>query len=94
MQKNKNKKIDINSDTTISLALLIGVISGVLYVASMGKLPDANAGRIDKLEREQQFFRQKYIEHTRIMDEGITTIKTDVGELKGMVRVILERKAE
>ena len=86
--------ITIDENSKISLAVVamsIGsIIGAAVYITTIHGIATANASEIVKNKTAVESFRRAYIEHSRIVDKNFSDVNESLGELKGMVKVLLE----
>lgn len=95
MKKNEtNKKLDVllTETTGISIVLVGMLIAVAVYIVTIQGATIANSKEISEARVMHMQLRQAHISHTRIADENMSEIKQDIGELKGMVRILLENQ--
>lgn len=72
------------------MALLAGIITAVTYILAIKGQTEANARNITTNEQTILHFREKYISHTRIVDENFSQLKEGQGELRGRIDILIE----
>jgi len=83
--------VDLIAMITIFVTIGISSLTGIYYIGGLNSDVRANVHGIDNLEKSHDSFKQTYISHTRIVDDSFTNLQKDVSEIKGSLRVLLER---
>ena len=93
-EKEHKKKLDLilTETTGISIAVVALLISVAIYIVMIKGATEANSRELGDVKDNFNLLRKSYIEHTRITDENISTIKQDVGEMKGMMKILIKDK--
>jgi len=99
MTKNKKslytreeKKFIIGETTGLSIGLVFGIIYGAYFVSGLDGRVSANTLNVFNNSRARENLATIYKEHTRIVDSELTKIQSELGEVKGMLKVLINRR--
>lgn len=73
----------------LSIAVVAMIIGAVVFTVTIGGRSDANANRLSANEMRHDQLRTAYIQHSRIMDDNVANMRADIGEIKGMLKVLI-----
>ena len=94
MSEDKEGNIFIGDKTGISVAVVTLIVASVYFIVNIAGNSEANAGKISAIDQKHEMLRRAYIEHSRIMDDNVSDMRADIGEVKGMLKVLIDSQKD
>lgn len=90
----KNKKINfvLGETTGVSMALVIFLIGAASYIVMINGSTQVNSQLLNRNEVEDLQFRKESKARARIIEQNIGGIRSDIGEIKGMLKVLINKE--
>lgn len=88
----KEKRVLLTETTGISIAVVVMLVSISMFIMTIKGEAKANYNAVIELQTQHNSLKSSYIGHTRIVDDKLTDVSIQLGELKGMMKIMLNNK--